>query len=834
MPAASRRTSTPSKPSSSAKPHSSKKQTNTLLNFFQKADGPPKSTSRQARITQFTSQGERPNSRVTAPRPRILRREASSVNGSDEGLFLGSKGGQVANSERERSRSQSRSPEDIWDEGIGATESTSTGEERFNETSSAMKRRKVEDLGSEPDTEKKKPTTKAKKVSGPFIDESDSEDDQLDAFKDSGYGEEPITSNSTNTETDAKETIVTAPSNEEGTARKRVFAADVPPLVREATSHMQDDDCSDFDDIDGGEEEDFLDIADEEELRKRETFDFDTSADIDDSTDDAPACPVCQGSLKGFDEGAISAHVNDCLDGKPSAIPPKTPTTVTTPEQGLTQAERAAVPRPAQADPFKPKTSRSSSAFSKIMAGNAEDTAWAEAAASDAASRGKQAYERTCPFYKIITGFSISVDAFRYGAVQGCNAYFLSHFHSDHYIGLSKSWRHGPIYCSKATANLVRQQLKVDPKWLVDLEFEKKTEVPDTGGVQVTMMEANHCPGSSIFLFEKVSSGPSGRIQRVLHCGDFRASPQHVQHPLLRPDVVDSKTGKTWQQRIDACYLDTTYLSPKYAFPRQSDVISACAELCERIDQGQYDRLGYMPFQTGNTNAVSKNPISKFLSSATSALKSSTQLGPKGRLLVVIGTYSIGKERICLAIARALKSKIFATAAKQRVCACLEDPELSSLLTEDPLEAQVHMQTLFEIRAETLADYLDSMKPHFTRVVGFRPTGWTYRPPAGRTLENPPVATVLHSPHWQTPFSVRDLTPQRGSTRESACFGVPYSEHSSFRELTMFCCALRIGRVIPTVNVGSAKSRERMKGWFDKWEAEKRKSGLYKVEGDDW
>jgi DNA cross-link repair 1A protein len=468
------------------------------------------------------------------------------------------------------------------------------------------------------------------------------------------------------------------------------------------------------------------------------------------------------------------------------------------------------------------------------LAGNAEDAAWAEAAASDAASRGKQAYQRTCPFYKIITGFSISVDAFRYGAVQGCNAYFLSHFHSDHYIGLSKSWRHGPIYCSKATANLVRQQLKVDPKWLVDLEFEKKTEVPDTGGVQVTMMEANHCPGSSIFLFEKVSSGPSGRIQRVLHCGDFRASPQHVRHPLLRPDVVDPKTGKTWQQRIDACYLDTTYLSPKYAFPRQSDVVSACAELCVRIDQGEYDSLGYMPFQAGNTNAVSKNPISKFLSSATGALKSTTQPGPKGRLLVVIGTYSIGKERICLAIAQALKSKIFATAAKQRICACLEDPELSSLLTEDPLEAQVHMQTLFEIRAETLADYLDSMKPHFTRVVGFRPTGWTYRPPAGRTLENPPVATVLHSAHWQTPFSVRDLTPQRGSTRESACFGVPYSEHSSFRELTMFCCALRIGRVIPTVNVGSAKSRERMKGWFDKWEAGKRKSGLYKVEGDDW
>ncbi|KAL2843327.1 DNA repair metallo-beta-lactamase-domain-containing protein [Aspergillus pseudoustus] len=838
-----RRTSTPSKSSSGgARPHSSnKKQTNTLLNFFQKADGPPKSTSRQARITQFATGGERPNARVTAPRPRVLRREASSSvksEGGEEGLFLGSKGGAGVNGlGRERSRSMSRSPDDIWGEEMGVSGSTEAGEERYNEAGSTVKRQKVESSESKTEADRKG-VVKTKKVSGPFIDESDSEDEGLDAFKDSGYGDGNVSSTTMKIEeTGVKELGTETPFDEDHTARKRVFAADVPPLVREATSHLQDDEDPDFDDIDGDEEGDFLGIADEEEMRKRETFGFDandTSAEFDDFPDEAPTCPVCQGSLEGIDETAVSTHVNDCLDGKPSTITPKTPASDKTPEQPVTLADRAAVPKPAQRDPFKPKPSRSSSAFSKIMAGNAEDTAWAEAAASDVASRGKQAYQRTCPFYKIITGFSISVDAFRYGAVQGCNAYFLSHFHSDHYIGLSKSWRHGPIYCSKATANLVRQQLKVDPKWLVDLEFEKKTEVPDTGGVQVTMMEANHCPGSSIFLFEKVSTGPSTRIRRILHCGDFRASPQHVRHPLLRPDVVDPKTGKSWQQRIDACYLDTTYLSPKYAFPRQSDVISACAELCVRIDQGEYDSLGYMPFQTGNANAVSKNPISKFLSSAASAVKSKPQSGPEGRLLVVIGTYSIGKERICLAIARALKSKIYATAAKQRVCACLEDPELSSLLTEDPMEAQVHMQTLFEIRAETLADYLDSLKPHFTRVVGFRPTGWTYRPPAGRTLENPPVATVLHSAHWQTPFSVRDLTPQRGSTRESACFGVPYSEHSSFRELTMFCCALRIGRVIPTVNVGSQKSRERMKAWFDKWEAEKRKSGLYKVEGDDW
>ena len=76
---------------------------------------------------------------------------------------------------------------------------------------------------------------------------------------------------------------------------------------------------------------------------------------------------------------------------------------------------------------------------------------------------------------------------------------------------------------------------------------------------------------------------------------------------------------------------------------------------------------------------------------------------------------------------------------------------------------------------------------------------------------------------------MKNLVPQRGSNNKASVFGVPYSEHSSFRELSMFVCGLRIEKVIPTVNVGSAKSREKMRAWCERWAAEKRKNGLFRV-----
>lgn len=693
-----------------------------------------------------------------------------------------------------------------------------------------------------------------RKKSGPFVDDSESEDERAkpSIIKTGTIKLEP-------TERSSISKLSEEPMLSDDTAPSM---AKSPQTIRsESTPRFEGEQFEDFDDL---EDDDLLEGEEYDERRwMREQQDLEMEeagfeGDLDDfgATDmfpgddgttmdrekpmdsAVPLCPICNGSLPGLTEQEVSVHVNACLDGNPLPLPHVKiePAATSTPTSNAKAFKRPVRPaKPGQSNPVQLGTanSASTSAFSKLMAGHAEDAAWASAAAENNAARGKPAYQRTCPFYKIMPGFFIAVDAFRYGAVKGQKAYFLSHFHSDHYIGLTSTWSHGPIYCSKVTANLVRQQLRVDPKWVVDLDFEARTEVPGTQGVSVTMISANHCPGSSLFLFEKeASNGKISKLQRVLHCGDFRACQEHIEHPLLRPDVLDAVSGRNKQQKLDVCYLDTTYLNPKYAFPPQQQVIQACADMCvslSKVHTDDADGWEQMKRERAGQGMV------KFVRKEFDADNPEQPKSPeRGRLLVVVGTYSIGKERICIGIAKALGSKIFAPANKQRICSALEDPELNALLTKDPRAAQVHMTPLFEIRADTLDDYMRNYADTFSRCVGFRPSGWNYRPPKSRFTESPAVQTVLHSQNWKSAFSMKDLTPQRGSTSRASCFGVPYSEHSSFRELTMFCCALRIDRIIPTVNVGSAKSREKMKAWCDRWAIDKKKNGLFKLGDDGW
>ena len=45
----------------------------------------------------------------------------------------------------------------------------------------------------------------------------------------------------------------------------------------------------------------------------------------------------------------------------------------------------------------------------------------------------------------------------------------------------------------ETTARLIVHMLSVDKRWVRPLPMDTPTEIPNTGGVTVTLIDANHC-----------------------------------------------------------------------------------------------------------------------------------------------------------------------------------------------------------------------------------------------------------------------------------------------------------------------------------------------------
>ncbi|KAM0745986.1 hypothetical protein T439DRAFT_330178 [Meredithblackwellia eburnea MCA 4105] len=590
-------------------------------------------------------------------------------------------------------------------------------------------------------------------------------------------------------------------------------------------------------------------------------------------------CPVCDADLVALGSSLKrELHVNRCLDGAMggrtgegsveglNAVDDEsrtsenksvwssifrfgstanTSTSTSSTSSSKSKPKPTVVPTKSSLTPL----SRLPNAFTTLMTSSTTSKQWAHAQESDnLKGRLPKGVKREVPFYKWVEGMRVTVDAFRYGRIEGCRGYFLSHAHSDHYQNMNSSWNAGPIYCSQTTANLIKLKLKVKDEFLKPLPLNETVTIPGTDGkLQVTLIDANHCPGSVLFFFEGPHTDPKSpwtktpsKIFRYLHCGDFRASPLHVLHPSLLLGPPGSPNYPT-SKRIDACYLDTTYLDPKYCFPAQKLVVQACAELVRRrVGDGDEDALLVEREAAGRREMESMRKWVEKGKKEEEEIDLGMGLGDedgekmskgkrkKERLLVFVGMYSIGKERIVKGIAQALSSKVYCDTYKTALFRAQDDPELHAMLTQDPYEAQVHVGMLQSINQESLSNYLGKYKDDglggrdgFTKIIGLRPTGWTYRP-EGTVDKMPTVNKVLEREKLRT-FSPAGMYPQRDSTPTHLAFGVPYSEHSSFFELTCFALSLNCHKWIPTVNVGSEASRKKMSVWFSKWADEKKR-----------
>lgn len=103
------------------------------------------------------------------------------------------------------------------------------------------------------------------------------------------------------------------------------------------------------------------------------------------------------------------------------------------------------------------------------------------------ASNSKQRKPKPCPPYKVVEGTTFCVDGFQFGDVAGVTHYFLTHYHADHYIGLTKKFSH-PLYMSPITARLVRLFIKVDEEYIHEIDVDQTIMVDN---VEVTAIDAN-------------------------------------------------------------------------------------------------------------------------------------------------------------------------------------------------------------------------------------------------------------------------------------------------------------------------------------------------------
>lgn len=126
------------------------------------------------------------------------------------------------------------------------------------------------------------------------------------------------------------------------------------------------------------------------------------------------------------------------------------------------------------------------------------------------------------------------VDGFRYQN-PACKSYLLTHFHSDHTTGLTRSFTAGVVFCTPITARLLRKDMGLPSERICEVPLNKPVEIE---GTEVTAICANHCPGACMFLFKV--KGSAERKAQVSSCFSVFSKvfvlsffTQHWQHKFV-------------------------------------------------------------------------------------------------------------------------------------------------------------------------------------------------------------------------------------------------------------------------------------------------------------
>lgn len=104
----------------------------------------------------------------------------------------------------------------------------------------------------------------------------------------------------------------------------------------------------------------------------------------------------------------------------------------------------------------------------------------------------------------VIDSTTIAVDYWPKKDSDHITHYFLTHCHSDHTANLDSKWRGRFIHCSHVTKNLLKSLNDVPDQFIAPLAIDQTHvfTLDDDEKFNVTLIDANHCPGAVMFLFE--------------------------------------------------------------------------------------------------------------------------------------------------------------------------------------------------------------------------------------------------------------------------------------------------------------------------------------------
>ncbi|GAA6052948.1 hypothetical protein JCM3770_006749 [Rhodotorula araucariae] len=203
--------------------------------------------------------------------------------------------------------------------------------------------------------------------------------------------------------------------------------------------------------------------------------------------------------------------------------------------------------------------------------------------------------------------------------------YLLTHAHTDHIVGLNSPHFHGQIYATPVTKQLVLETMqaadrvryeelgkrfgrkrkfanlcKIAPRTngsrgargggrgagmdrIKEIPLNTRSELtgPDGITVTVTALDANHCPGSCMFLIEGKVAGVH---RAVLVTGDVRIEPWWLDalkhNPLVAPYLPANDAGRrSVPSRLDCLYIDTSNVLLDEELVTKDDAVAAVIDL---------------------------------------------------------------------------------------------------------------------------------------------------------------------------------------------------------------------------------------------------------------